>query len=227
MQKIIAWGVHTFTSLGLVAGFMALLAVQDHDWRSAMLWLIVAFVIDGVDGTLARSFKVKEALPGIDGKTIDYVIDFANYAIVPAYMFYESSIVPKAWNLPLTIVILVVSALYYGRDTMTSEDRYFIGFPVLWNFVLFYYIFITDYEPMTYVVVTLFISILHFVPIKVAYPSQNRGFKIPSLIVLVVLGTTMLVAVYYYPEKIVWVTVSAYVALLYFTLLTVYTTWIE
>ncbi len=57
-----------------------------------MAWLLVALLIDGIDGTLARVFKVKEVLPNVSGKTIDTVVDFTNYAVVPAYFFYAAAI---------------------------------------------------------------------------------------------------------------------------------------
>lgn len=176
---------------------MAILAVQEGDLRIAMFWLIMALIVDGLDGTFARYFNVKEVLPGISGKNIDYVVDFLNYAIVPAFMFHEAMLVPHPWNLPLTIIILLASALYYGRKTMVTQDHYFLGFPVLWNMVMFYYIFITNYKPMTYIVITLFLAVLHFVPIKVAYPSRNMRFKISTIAVFCIFLVTMLFAVYH------------------------------
>ena len=63
------------------------------------------------------------------------VIDFASYAIVPAYMIYESySDGRLLWNLAATFLIL-----WCRRCTMEKRgwfplnDYYFVGFPVLWN----------------------------------------------------------------------------------------------
>jgi phosphatidylcholine synthase len=227
VQKMLALGVHVFTSLGLVAGFMALLAVAEHDWRTAMFWLIVALAIDGVDGTFARLARVKEVLPRVDGKLIDNVIDFVTYAFIPAFMFYEAALVPGAWRWVLTVVILLVSALYYGRQGMISEDHYFVGFPVLWNLVMFYYIFVTDFGAAAYILLTLLIAVLHFVPVKVAYPSRNARFRVPTLIAFVVLMATMVLLVYSYPERPLWLEVSAYASAFYFAVLAVYNTWLE
>ena len=226
-QKALAWGVHIFTATGLLAGFMALLAVQAHDWRTAMFWLIAALAIDGIDGTFARMFRVKEVLPRIDGKLIDNVIDFVNYALIPAYMFYEAGLVPEGWDLALTFVILLVSALYYGREGMISDDHYFIGFPVMWNMVLFYYLFVTDFPPAVYIVLTLFFAVLHFMPVKFAYPSRNARFRIPTIAVTVLFMVTMTGLVYGYPERPVWLVVSAYGSAAYFGVLAAYATWVE
>ena len=136
-QKTLAWAVHIFTASGLLCGFMAILAINEKDWRTTMFWLLACLVIDGIDGTFARLLKVKEVLPFMDGKMMDYVIDFATYAIIPAYFFYETELVTANWKLPLTFLILLVSALYYGKVGMVSVDNYFMGFPVLWNMVIF------------------------------------------------------------------------------------------
>ena len=144
LDKTLAWSVHIFTASGLLAGFMAILAINAKDWRAAMGWLIVCQFIDGVDGALARKFRVKEVLPNINGTTIDYVIDFATYAIIPAYFFYSAELVNYAWVLPLAFLILLVSAIYYGKEGMVSDDYYFIGFPVMWNVVVFYLVFIFE-----------------------------------------------------------------------------------
>ncbi|MEO1749134.1 MAG: hypothetical protein AAFR27_11065, partial [Pseudomonadota bacterium] len=75
-----------------------------------------------------RWFNVKEVLPYMDGKTIDYVIDFATYAIIPAYLFYEAQLAPPSVLLLSTFTILMVSAIYYGKEGMVSEDMQFVGF---------------------------------------------------------------------------------------------------
>ncbi len=206
---------------------MAILAVQEHDWRTAMFWLIIALIIDGIDGTFARLFKAKEVLPYMDGKMIDYVIDFATYAIIPAYMFYEAVLVPEAWNLPLTALILLVSALYYGKMGMVSDDNYFVGFPVLWNMVLYYYLFVIDVSPSTYIILTITFAILHFVPVKFVYPSQNDRFIIPTIIVSIIFIATLALLVFYYPDKPFWLIILAYGTALYYTVMGIYNTWIE
>ena len=51
---IFAWLVHLFTASGALIALFALLAVERGEWRLAMLWLFLALVVDGIDGTFAR-----------------------------------------------------------------------------------------------------------------------------------------------------------------------------
>ena len=60
-SKAAAWAVHAFSASGAVLALLAVLAIDGHRWTEAMLWLFAALVVDGVDGTLARAARVKEA----------------------------------------------------------------------------------------------------------------------------------------------------------------------
>lgn len=210
MTKFLAWCVHAFTASGLFAAFMAILAIDNGDFRAAMLWLFLCQIIDGVDGTLARIFRVKEVLPEVNGTTIDYVIDFATYAIIPAYFFYQAELVPAPWGLYLTFLILLVSALYYGIDKMVSDDMHFIGFPVMWNMVVLFLYFVFDLSAIGNALLIIFFAILHFIPIKFAYPSRARRFKWLILGNTVLCLSAVLGAVWWYPEApaiILWIAI--------------------
>lgn len=226
-QKTMAWCVHLLTASGLVAGFMAILAINDLAWRGAMLWLVVALVIDGIDGTFARIFRVQEVLPDMNGKTMDYIIDFATYAIIPAYFFHQAGLVDDPYNLPCTILILLVSALYYSKEGMVSEDYYFVGFPVMWNMVVFYLYFVFDFSSLTNALLVIFFAILHFVPIKFVYPSRVKHFRRLTLAVTTILIVDLAVILYYHPGKYFWLSLVAILAAVYYGVLAIYNTWWE
>ena len=226
-RKILAWAVHSFTASGLVAGFMAILAINTQDWRSAMLWLMACQLIDGVDGLFARAVGVKEVLPNVDGKTIDYVVDFVTYAIIPAYFFYQAELVAEDWRLPLTAVILIVSAVYYGKDGMVSDDMYFIGFPVMWNMVVFFMIFVFQFNELWNALFIIFFAILHFVPIKFVYPSQATRYRWLTLGLTIVFISNLVAILLLYPQRSVWLIGLAYLTVVGYAGLAVYNTWVE
>lgn len=221
-QRLLAWLVHLFTASGILAGFMAILAIQEEDWQMAMLWLLLCQIIDGVDGTLARKFEVKAVLPFMDGKSIDYVIDFASYALIPAYFFYTADLVFEAWKLPLTFLMLLVSAIYYGKEGMVADEEFFVGFPVLWNWVLFYMIFVFQFSPTLNIILIILLSILHFVPIKFAYPSRAQKLKWLTISVagLGIVGAFTIVLLY--PEKMLGLTILMILIMAYFAILGVH-----
>jgi len=204
LQKMAAWSVHIFTASGLLAAFMALVAIDQGDWKACWLWLFLCFVIDGVDGTFARMANVKAVLPQIDGKYIDYVIDFAAYAIIPAFFFYKTSMTSDGLMIWSIGIMLLSAALYYGKSDMTGGGSYFIGFPVLWNLVVFLLFFAIDLGPTGNFLAILFFGILHFIPLKYAYPSQAKRFFWAHMIATLVGAGTGGYVLYQYPTVIAW-----------------------
>lgn len=177
---------------------MAIVAIDEGDWRASFLWLLLCFVIDGLDGTLARKFDVEKVLPYMDGKSIDYVIDFAAYAIIPTFFFYKAEMASALWMMPAVAVMLLSSALYYGKKQMVADEQYFVGFPVLWNFVVYFQFFICHNIQWLNIASVIFFGILHFVPIRFAYPSRSRQFFKSHLLVSIVgLGAALTILLQY------------------------------
>ena len=74
--------VHVFTASGAVLGFLAIISIFNNDLIGAFLWLGLALLIDGLDGSLARKIGVTDKTPNIDGSALDLVIDYLNYVII-------------------------------------------------------------------------------------------------------------------------------------------------
>ncbi len=226
-KKILAWFVHLFTSTGLLAAFMALLAAVAQDWRNSYLWLLLCLLIDGIDGTFARLARVREVLPQVQGKYIDYVIDFFTYAILPAYIFFETFGLSGWPQYVATFAILLSSALYYGIENMTSADgKHFVGFPVMWNMVVLLLVFIVpDLPPWWVFAVVLCLAVLHFVPIHVAYPSMGGRWWPLTLAAsgLFIAAATISILHYPHPQPL-WQAIVLLTSL-YFVILTVVDTY--
>lgn len=221
-MKIFAWLVHLFTASGLLAGFMGLLAAVAGDYRAAMFWMLATLVIDGVDGTFARMAKVQEVLPHVSGKQIDYVIDFFTYAILPAYLFYVALDMPHWALLTGAFAMLLSAAIYYGLEGMVSADgKHFVGFPVLWNMVVYVFIFVTPSLPWPVVLgIVLVLAVLHFVPIMVPYPSRGGRWWGITLVAVTVFILSAVANVWFYPETALWAYVACLVSTGYLILLT-------
>ena len=224
IRRILAWSVHVFTSLGLLAAFMAIIALDEGDWRACFLWLLVSFFIDGIDGTLARLFQVENVLPSMDGKNIDYVIDFTTYALIPAIFFYKADMVEAHLMIPSIVFILISSALYYGKKGMVEDDQYFIGFPVLWNFVVFFQFFIFQNNQTLNFYSVIVIAIMHFVPLKYAYPSRARRYFFLHLAVSIVSILSAVYILYIYDQRSAVVEWVPIIGGAYFVLFAIYET---
>ena len=232
-DKFKAWSVHSFTASGIVAGFAAIVYTSESNFFMAFAMLFLTVIIDGVDGTFARMFEVTKVLPNVSGKTMDYVIDFATYAIIPAYIIYEAQLIPEQLNFVTAAIILLVSTLYYGKEGMVSNDMYFVGFPVMWNLVAFYLYYVTDFSVEANFVVVLVFAVLHFVPIKYLYPSRTKKFQKLNILAtcLLILSNFVLLLLIEWELELafyLWLArLSSVGALLYFGLMSVYHTYLD
>lgn len=175
-RRAAAWAVHAFTTSGVVLGFLAMLAVFEGDVRKAFLWLGLALLVDGVDGTLARRVRVREWTPQVDGATLDNVIDFFNYVAVPALMVWWFGLVPAGWETPAAAAMLAVSCYTFANSDMKTQDLWFSGFPALWNLVVLY-VFILELAPWTTLALIAACCLLTFAPFKYVHPLRVRAWR--------------------------------------------------
>lgn len=131
-----AWAVHGFTATGTVVGMAGLHSVIGGDARAAILWLIAAMLLDGVDGPIARKLDVHKRIPTLDGNALDLVIDFFTCTIIPVAFLDKFDVVPHSWIPPIAFVILSLSALWMARTDQETPDRWFRGFPAEWNVII-------------------------------------------------------------------------------------------
>lgn len=170
-----AWFVHFYTSLGLVAAFMALLAVTKHDAWEVAIYIGLAGLIDGTDGIMARRWNVKKWTPFFDGRKLDDIIDYLTYVLVPVYAAYEFKLVTGnwAWTLPF---VLLASAYGFCNQSAKTDDGYFTGFPSYWNGVVFY-MYLLQTSTVTNGLFFIGLGIMVFIPIKYIYLTQTIEYR--------------------------------------------------
>ena len=190
---VFAWLVHMFTASGAVLALLALIAIQQEQWRLALFWLFVAIVVDGVDGTFARWARTKEQAPGIDGDTLDLVVDYLTYVFVPTIFILQAGLVPDALALWLAAAILFSSLYLFSRSDMKTHDNYFRGFPALWNLIAFY-LFVLQLGPVAGAGVVAAMVVLTFAPVHFVHPFRVKDYGrwLPMLTVLWAVSTCAL-----------------------------------
>jgi phosphatidylcholine synthase len=140
------------------------------------LWLGLALLIDAVDGPLARALKVSEIAPRWSGATIDLVVDYLNYVLVPAAALALGPVLPETFAFPAAAAIVISGAIYFGDTRMRTDDGYFRGFPALWNVVAFY-LFLLQPAPYVALALTAFFIVLTFAPIVFVHPLRANRWR--------------------------------------------------
>jgi len=159
-----AWFVHLYTSLGIVASFLALLSAVQGNFKQVVVILSIACFIDGTDGTLARIFNVKKWASSFDGRKLDDIVDYSNYTFIPIFLCFRFGMVTEKW-LPLLCFVLIASIYGFCQNVSKTDDGYFTGFPNYWNFIVVYF-YIFNLPPLVNAIILFVFALLIWVPIK-------------------------------------------------------------
>ena len=77
-----------FTTSALFAGFYSIIAAYNGDYRAGGIAIIVAMVLDGFDGRVARMTNTTTAF----GAEYDSMADMISFGMAPAFLMYSWSL---------------------------------------------------------------------------------------------------------------------------------------
>jgi phosphatidylcholine synthase len=176
VRQFLGWCVHFYTALGLVAAAGIALLLADPEptpeaFRTAFVLMLVATLIDATDGTLARAIKIKDVLPGFDGRRLDDLVDFLTYTTLPLFLIWRARLLPPGCDVWLLFPLLA-SAYGFCQVSAKTDDGFFLGFPSYWNLVAFY-LYVLRLPPGLALALIIGFALLTFVPLRYLYPSQR------------------------------------------------------
>jgi phosphatidylcholine synthase len=221
-----AWAVHLFTTVGAIVGMLALEAVFNGHAKTAMIYLLVTQIIDGIDGPMARQVDIEARVPKIDGYVLDLVIDYVTCVIVPAAFLHKFGLLPHAISLPMACLIVFLSAIWFSRTDMMTGDHWFNGFPATWNLVAPTMLLLGT-PRWANAVACLGLCGLMLTNVKFPHPVRSEGLQTPTLIVTGAWLTALLWATIRFPTRSVFGKVLLVIALAYFTGLCAWKTRVE
>ncbi len=173
--------VHVYTASGTVLAFLVIIAAFDGNAIRALWLSLVALIIDGTDGMLARRMRVKETIPQFDGARLDDIVDYITYVFAPVVLLWTGGYLPDGiLGGTLAALPLLASSYQFCRVDAKTDDHFFLGFPSYWNVVAFYVI-VAGLSSTTTGIILVVCSALVFVPIKYIYPSRTKIFRTANL----------------------------------------------
>lgn len=123
-----------FTILSLCAGLTALRYALDGRWELAVALILVAGVLDGLDGRSARMLNIQSRL----GAELDSLADFFNFGVAPAlivYLWTLDTLRGLGWALALLFATCCALRLARFNSELDKPDRprwslhFFTGIP--------------------------------------------------------------------------------------------------
>lgn len=195
LLRLFAWIIHLYTACGAVTALLAFEFIERRQFRAAFIVMAIALFIDSTDGPLARAVEIRRRLPAFDGATLDNIVDYLNYVVVPAWLMLRADLLaPGALGLGGAAFVLLASAYGFCRVDAKTADLYFRGFPSYWNLVAFY-LFCLGWSPALNTLIIVALAVLVFVPLKYIYPNRTVRMRLVTLslaIIWAVVTTTLM-----------------------------------
>src|SRR5881628_97628 len=119
-----------FTTGNLICGFFSIISTFNGHYLQAAVFIILAHLLDGVDGSVARLTKTTSQF----GIEFDSLADLVSFGVAPAILAYYWALVPwGTWGWLAACLYVVCGALRLARFNVqigTVEKSHFVGLPI-------------------------------------------------------------------------------------------------
>lgn len=219
VPKMRAFSVHLLTASGSIVAFFTLIFASEQQWIPMFWCIALAFLIDGVDGPIARKLKVKEILPKWSGEYLDNIIDYLTYVILPAFILYQSRLMVQPLALLAGSIIVISSAIYYADTSMKTKENFFKGFPVVWNMVIIVLFILRPSQ--SYILISIIsLAILSFFPVWFLHPVRVVRLRWLNLPVFLLWSALCILAIFFYEFNIpIWLYWAVIISSIYLMLI--------
>jgi len=119
-----------FTAGNLMCGFFSIIATFNGEFINAALFIILANILDGIDGYAARLTKTASRF----GVEFDSLADVVSFGVAPAVLVYLWALVPwQTWGWLAACTYVVCGALRLSRFNVQAQGvskSHFVGLPI-------------------------------------------------------------------------------------------------
>ncbi len=121
-----------FTVGNLFLGVISIILVFNNEPERAAVLVIVAMLLDGLDGRVARALNAQSEF----GKELDSLSDVISFGVAPAFIMYvvafnEPAVMSPAVAWIVTAIFPICGALRLARfNVIAGIPGYFIGLPI-------------------------------------------------------------------------------------------------
>lgn len=212
-RKVIYLLPNLFTTAGLFAGFYAIILAMQGRFTAAAISVIVAMLLDGIDGRVARMTNTQSEF----GAQYDSIADMVSFGIAPALIMYQWSLVyfvelGVQWGKFGWLAAFFYSAMAALRLARFNvqigklDKKYFMGLASPSSATLLVsFIWVFDdlelkgsesYLLLPSLILTILAGVLMVSPILYnSFKDQNRKEKIPFVGILAVVLIFILVTI--------------------------------
>ncbi len=182
LKRLYPWIPNGITLTAMCLGLTALrLSYVREDIYLSLVLLLIAALLDGIDGKIARRLKVESPV----GAQLDSLADFLNFCVTPTLIIFE-------WHLKelyffgwaATLIFLVGGAyrlarfnVMYSKGVENISSNYFVGVPTPAGAILIFLPMVLELEgylPASSVLTALYTTFVAFLMISHIKTPSNR-----------------------------------------------------
>lgn len=125
-----------FTTANLFTGVLAIINIINLNYETASLLIFISFILDGMDGKIARLTKSQSSF----GLNLDSLSDLVAFGVAPAVLIYSWFKLKGPWSgsgariaAGVAVLFVICGALRLARfnvNVIRSEKKIFIGLPI-------------------------------------------------------------------------------------------------
>ncbi len=206
------------TSLNLIAGYYAIINVLNRHYNEAAWAILIAAILDGMDGMAARLTRGTSAF----GLEFDSMADLVSFGIAPSLFIYLWVLKPYGrvgWV--ASFLFMACGVLRLARFNVQSHDvqKYrFLGIPIpaAAAQIVTTYLIISHWRIpsgtagvavaiSTYLAAFLMISNIPYRSLKSISIKRRHSFYVPVLFILIT------AIIWIYPHTILWILSTVYI----------------
>ena len=191
-----------FTTAGLFFGFYAIIQATQGDFGQAALGVLIAMIMDGLDGRVARWTNTASDF----GKEYDSLVDVIAFGLAPGLIVYFWSLqyLGKAgWLIAFLYAAAAALRLARFNTLVIKDNRYFYGLaaPAAAAFVVFW---VWNFHEtglsgesmaISSAVTTLLMSLLMVSDVKFrSFKDFDPKHKIPFFVLIALVGAIVLIS---------------------------------
>ncbi|MCF8053801.1 MAG: CDP-diacylglycerol--serine O-phosphatidyltransferase [Deltaproteobacteria bacterium] len=208
-----------FTTASMLCGFISMISAWEGAFQQAATFIVVAMILDGLDGRIARVTKTESKF----GAEYDSLADVIAFGVAPAVMVYKWSLEAYGnWGIMASFLLLACGALRLARFNVqigVIDSRFFNGLPIPMQAVftavgvlLYYKLGFTGTFPHPFVFTTvIFLALLMVSSIKF-YSFKDLNFFARKPLMSLVLIIITLAIIILEPQITLFVFGCGYVA---------------
>jgi CDP-diacylglycerol--serine O-phosphatidyltransferase len=177
------------TLTNAVFGFLALLLVFTGELHLAAIFIFLGLLADGLDGYVARYLGT-----GRIGEYFESLADMLSLSVAPLlllYATYNNVLAKGGWQVPLVLVILVLSLvctlIRLSSFSVLKDPHFFLGLPTSVSALFLVVLSMVKPDLVVVIPVVMALAVAMISPVRFPKPGLRLNITTAVLILLVIL----------------------------------------